>query len=340
MFANLLTLPYKLAVCSRLWLYQRGWMPSKRLPCSVVSVGNLTVGGTGKTPVTMWVAQYLAEQGKQVAILSRGYKRNSRESFLLVSDGNDVLAGPADAGDEASLMAANCPGIIVAVGADRYQLGLWVLEHHKVDCVVLDDGFQHLGLERDLNLLLIDVTDFTGLKGLLPFGRLREPLSGAKRATGVIYTRAGNADNLEPVRRMVVSAVGAFVPSIAIQFEAQALVSENGNSREKLSCLQGISVLIFCGIGNPSSFRGLVESLGAQVVDEIIFSDHMVYTAETIQHIQKRMDKAKVQICVTTEKDLVKVKQLQSNLGSVWALSLGIKFLEGQETFEKQLARV
>ena len=124
MFANLLTLPYKLAVCSRLWLYQRGWMPSKRLPCSVVSVGNLTVGGTGKTPVTMWVAQYLAEQGKQVAILSRGYKRNSRESFLLVSDGNDVLAGPADAGDEAFLMAANCPGIIVAVGVDRYQLGL------------------------------------------------------------------------------------------------------------------------------------------------------------------------------------------------------------------------
>ena len=228
----------------------------------------------------------------------------------------------------------------MAVGADRYRLGLWILEHHKVDCMVLDDGFQHLGLERDLNLLLIDVTDFTGLKGLLPFGRLREPLSGAKRATGVIYTRAGNADNLEPVRRMVVSAVGGFVPSIAIQFEAQALVSENGNSRENLSCLQGISVLIFCGIGNPSSFRVLVESLGARVVDEIVFSDHMAYTAETIRHIQKRMEKAKAQVCVTTEKDLVKVKQLWNNFGPIWALSLGIKFLDGQDKLKKQLARV
>ena len=340
MFAKLLTLPYKVAVCSRLWLYEHGWISSKRLPCSVVSVGNLTAGGTGKTPVTMWVAQYLAGQGKQVAILSRGYKRKSRESFLLVSNGNDILAGPADAGDEPFLMAANCPGIIVAVGADRYQLGLWVLEHHKVDCVVLDDGFQHLGLERDLNLLLIDVTDSAGLQGLLPFGRLREPLSGAQRATGIIYTRVGNVENLEPIRQMVTSVVGGLVPSIATQFEAQTLVCENGNSREHLGCLQGISVLIFCGIGNPSSFRVLVEGLGARVVDEIVFSDHMAYTAETIRHIQKRMEKAKAQICVTTEKDLVKIKQLWTNLESVCALSLGIKFLEGQDKLEKQLARV
>ena len=340
MFTNLLTFPYKLVVCLRLWLYQHGWIPSKRLPCSVVSVGNLTVGGTGKTPVTIWVAQYLAGQGKRVAILSRGYKRKSRKSFLLVSNEKDILVGPADAGDEPFLMAANCPGIIVAVGADRYQLGLWVLEHHRVDCVVLDDGFQHLSLERDLNLLLIDVTDSAGLRGLLPFGRLREPLSGAQRATGVIYTRVGNVENLEPIRRMVTSTVGVLVPSIATQFEVQALVCENGNSLEDLGCLRGIPVLIFCGIGNPLSFRGLVESLGAQVVDEIVFSDHMAYTAEIIQHIQKRMEKAKVQICVTTEKDLVKVKQLWNNFGPIWALSLGIKFLDGQDKLEEQLARI
>ena len=340
MFTNLLTFFYKLAVCLRLWLYRQGWIPSRRLPCSVVSVGNLTVGGTGKTPVTMWVAQYLAGEGKQVAILSRGYKRKSRESFLLVSNGNDILVGPADAGDEPFLMASNCPGVIVAVGADRYQLGLWVLGNHKVDCVVLDDGFQHLGLERDLNLLLIDVTDPYGLQALLPLGRLREPLSGAQRATGVIYTRAGNMDNLESVQQIVASAVGSLVPLIATQFEAQTLVCENGKSEKDLACLLGISVLIFSGIANPSSFRSLVENLGARVIDEIVFSDHVEYTMETIQLILNRMEKAKVQICVTTEKDLVKVKGLWGNPESVWALSLGIKFLEGQDKLEKQLARV
>ena len=215
-----------------------------------------------------------------------------------------------------------------------------IVKYFNPDVIILDDGFQHLGLERDLNLLLIDVTDPDGLQALLPFGRLREPLSGAQRATGIIYTRVGNVENLEPIRQMVTSVVGGLVPSIATQFEAQTLVCENDNSRKHLGCLQGISVLIFCGIGNPSSFRVLVESLGALVVDEIVFSDHVEYTMETIQLILNRMEKAKVQICVTTEKDLVKVKQLQSKLGSVWALSLGIKFLEGQETFEKQLARV
>jgi tetraacyldisaccharide 4'-kinase len=145
---NLITFPYQLAVCSRLWLYTHGWLKSKRLPRPVVSVGNLTVGGTGKTPMTMWVAQYLAAKGKQVAILSRGYRRHSQEKFLLVSDGKKVLTGPAESGDEPFLMATRCPGVIVAVGADRYHLGLWVLAQQVVDCFVLDDGFQHLNLDR------------------------------------------------------------------------------------------------------------------------------------------------------------------------------------------------
>ncbi|MGH7167361.1 MAG: tetraacyldisaccharide 4'-kinase, partial [Nitrospiraceae bacterium] len=136
--------PYGLAVRARTALYERGWLARRRLPCRVVSVGNLTVGGTGKTPVVISIAEWLLARGKRVGVLSRGYRRRSRAPQLLVSDGRTILEGPADAGDEPYLIAWRCPGAVVAVGADRYRLGRWVLERFPIDCFVLDDGFQHL----------------------------------------------------------------------------------------------------------------------------------------------------------------------------------------------------
>ena len=143
--------PYELAARFRLWCYIQGWFPTRRLPRPVISVGNLTVGGTGKTPVVMYLVERLTAQGKRVAILSRGYRRRSRAPQLLVSDGQRILAGPDEAGDEPYLIARRCPQAVVAVGADRYALGQWVLAQLPVDCFVLDDGFQHVQLHRDLN---------------------------------------------------------------------------------------------------------------------------------------------------------------------------------------------
>ena len=340
MLNNLLTYPYQLAVRSRLWLYTHEWMKAKRLPRPVVSVGNLTVGGTGKTPMTMWVAQYLAAKGKKVAILSRGYRRNSREKFLLVSNGNDILADPTEAGDEPFLMASRCPGIIVAVGADRYHLGLWVLAKQAVDCFVLDDGFQHLHLDRDVNLLLVDVSDFVGMQSLLPVGRLREPLSSAQRATDIIFTRVEDPEDMKPIWHALQSVLGGVVSPIVTRFDVQYLTCGNDEVEHDTSWLQGRRVLLFSGVANALSFRHLVEQLDAQVVDELTFSDHKHYTPEVLRHIQERAEKAQAQACLTTEKDLVKVKPLWPYPDPVWALSLGIQFLDGQDKLESQLNAV
>jgi tetraacyldisaccharide 4'-kinase len=155
----------------------------------VVSVGNLTVGGTGKTPVVIRLADWLLSVGKRVAILSRGYRRASHAPMLMVSNGERLLATADEAGDEPYLMARRCPKAIVAVGADRYELGRWVLDQFQVDCVLLDDGFQHLRLHRDVNLLLVDATDVDGLRAIVPAGRLREFVGAAARATMIIVTR-------------------------------------------------------------------------------------------------------------------------------------------------------
>ena len=340
MLTNLITFPYQLAVCSRLWLYTHGWLKPKRLPRPVVSVGNLTVGGTGKTPMTMWVAHYLAAQGKQVAILSRGYRRHSSKKFLLVSNGKDVLTGPVESGDEPFLMATRCPGVIVAVGADRYHLGLWVLAQQAVDCFVLDDGFQHLNLDRDLNFLLIDVSDSTGMQALVPIGRLREPLSSAQRATDILCTRVEDPEDVKPVRQALESAIGSAVSPITSRFEAQHLTCGNGDVTHEPSWLQGKRVLLFSGVANARSFRRLVEGLDAQVVDELIFPDHMTYTPNTLRQIQERADKAQADVRVTTEKDLVKVKPLWPYPEPVWALSLGVQFIEGQDKLEARLSSI
>ena len=340
MGSHLVTYPYHLAVCSWLWLYTHGVMKPKRLPRPVVSVGNLTVGGTGKTPMAMWVAQYLAARSKQVAILSRGYRRHSKEKFLLVSNGHEILAGPTEAGDEPFLMASRCPGVIVAVGADRYQLGRWVLAEQDIDCFVLDDGFQHLALDRDLNFLLIDVSDFVGMQSLLPVGRLREPLSGAQRATDLIFTRLGDVEEMKRAWQHLESAMGCAVSPIMTRFDAQHLLCSNGEEGYEPSWLQGKRALIFSGVANPFSFRQLVECYGATVVDEVIFSDHISYTREHLHQIQERAAKVHAHVRVTTEKDLVKVMPLWLYPDPVWALSLGIQFLGGQKTLEAQLNKV
>ena len=174
---------YGLVTRLRLWCYRRGWLSRTRLPCRVVSVGNLTVGGTGKTPIVILLTQWLLARGQRVAILSRGYKRASTGPQLLVSNGSKLFADSSAAGDEPFLIAQRCPHAIVAVGADRVALGRWVLEQYPVDCIVLDDGFQHLALHRDVDLVLLDASDGAGLDALLPAGRLREPLTGLGRAS-------------------------------------------------------------------------------------------------------------------------------------------------------------
>ncbi len=333
---SLLTNPYRFATCGRTWLYEQGWLRRRRLPCPVVSVGNLTVGGTGKTPVTMWVAQKLMEQGKKTGILSRGYRRNSRQEFLLVSDGKSVLAGPHEAGDEPYLMARRCPGVVVAVGADRYRLGRWVLERMPIDCFVLDDGFQHLGLDRDVNLLLVDSSDSAGMKELLPVGRLREPLSAAERASEIILTRVEDHVVSTRVLDPIETAVSSVITPISTRFKAKNLLGASESM--PLSDVREKRALIFSGIGNPDQFRRTVNALGVRVVEELVFQDHEAYGPSRIREISRRLEQSQPDCVLTTEKDLIKVQSNWSSSTPLFAVVLEVEFLDGQDRLERALS--
>ena len=329
--------PYELAARVRLWGYDRGWFRTHRLPRPVISIGNLTVGGTGKTPVVMHVVDRLLAQGKRVAILSRGYRRRSKAPQLLVSDGRQVLVGPEEAGDEPYLMARRCPQAIVAVGADRYALGQWVLNRLPVDCFVLDDGFQHVQLHRDVNLLLVDATDPAGLRAALPVGRLREPLSAAARASAVLLTRVDREQAGDQIWRRLLRACPTLPPPVCVGFPAEDFRRVGRDEQRPLEAFHGRSAVVFSGIGNAGSFHALVAKLGITVIETLAFPDHVHYTHAMMETIRARAAAGSVDLLVTTEKDADKVAPFLNAADDCWAVRLRTQIVSGQERLERLL---
>lgn len=332
-----LALPYGAAVRLRNGLYDRGWLAQRRLPCRVISIGNLTVGGTGKTPFVMWVVEQLTAKGLRVAVLSRGYRRRNPSSTVLVSDGTGLQARPDVAGDEPFLIATRCPGAVVAVGPDRYRLGRWVLDRREVDCMVLDDGFQHRGLYRDLDLLLIDATDPEGLRALLPAGRLREPLSSARRASALIVTRANRVPDVGPVVAPIVACTRRAAEPILVRFVADACVQVGSEVSKPLDELAGRKVFLFSGVARPSDFRASVDDLGADVVGELRFPDHHHYATQDLADVKCRAHQAQADCLLTTEKDAVKIAAMGATDTWMWALRLRTDVLAGQERLQRML---
>lgn len=329
--------PYELAARFRVWCYEQGWFRRQRLPRPVISVGNLTMGGTGKTPVVMYLVERLTAQGKRVAVLSRGYQRLSKVPQLLVSDGKQVLVGPDEAGDEPYLIARRCPQAVVAVGADRYALGQWLLSRLPVDCFVLDDGFQHLQLHRDVNLLLLDATDLAGIQAALPVGRLREPLSAAARATAVLITRADKEHAADLVWRLLLQACGSLPPPLLVGFPAEEFRRVGGDERRPLDFFQGWSAFLFSGIGNAQSFHALVAGLGVTVAEALAFPDHVHYTHAMVETIRAKAKQCGAELLVTTEKDADKVAPFLGSGDACWAVRLRTEILAGQERLEQLL---
>ena len=246
---------YGLSIRFRLWCYRNGWLTTTQLPCRVVSVGNLTVGGTGKTPIVILLTEWLLAKGHRVAVLSRGYKRTSKASRLLVSDGSRMLVGPLEAGDEPFLIAQRCPQAIVAVGADRVALGQWVLERHPVDCLILDDGFQHRALHRDVDLVLLDATDAAGLDALLPAGRLREPLQGLDRAGAVMITRADSRQDVEAIHSRLRAVSCPYEDTIEVVFRPESVLAIVSREQQPVEWGRKKKAWLVSGIGNSHSFR-------------------------------------------------------------------------------------
>jgi tetraacyldisaccharide 4'-kinase len=330
--------PYEVAARLRAYGYGHGWFAQRRLPVPTISVGNLTVGGTGKTPMVIEITDWLLGAGRRVGVLSRGYRRTSREPLLVVSDGARILATPEQAGDEPFLIAQRCPRAVVAVGADRYRLGRRVLKECGINCLVLDDGFQHLGVHRDVNLLLIDATDAQGLERLLPAGRLREPITAAKRATGMIITRAEASNQVEDILKRLGSAIGPLPPIAQVVFRADELVAvATGAARSRQSC-QGARALLVSGVGHAASFRGTAEELGVTVLDEMAYPDHYAYSVHDVGTLRKRASELKTDLVLTTEKDAAKIRPyLAPGDGNWWAVRLRVEWRTGESTMRNMI---
>ncbi|MEQ1793345.1 MAG: tetraacyldisaccharide 4'-kinase [Nitrospira sp.] len=328
---------YGLVVRARLWAYDRGWKRQSRLPCLVVSVGNLTVGGTGKTPMVILLTEWLQAQGHRVAVLSRGYKRTSTAAQVLVSDGERILVGPAEAGDEPYLIATRCPKAIVAVGADRAAVGRWVLDQWPVDWMVLDDGFQHRALYRDLDVVLIDATDATGLDALLPAGRLREPLTGIRRAAAVVITRADTERDVAAVRARLQALLAENTVQADVTFRPEEVVSVATGVRHAADWCVGKKAWLVSGIGNSESFRRLAMANGLQVLGETAFADHHAYRSEELDRIRMQVKRSNVELVLTTEKDAGKLAPLLTADDPWWALRLGADVRRGQDALQRLL---
>lgn len=328
-------IPYGIVARLRALLYYWGCFVQRRLPVPVLSVGNLTLGGTGKTPVVIVLVDWLLAQGKRVAILSRGYRRTSTDQYLLVSNGEHLLVGPDEAGDEPFLMAQRCPKAIVAVGADRYELGYWVLDQFPIDCLVLDDGFQHLGLYRDVNLLLVDATDVEGLAALVPAGRLREPIQAVARATAIVVTRAEVPAQVTEVCHRLQDAIGPMPDPIQVVFRPESLVSVVTGASQPLSWSKGKTALLCSGVGHAGSFRSLAERIGIKILGEVAYADHHAYTSQDVVRLKARATELQVELVVTTEKDACKLASLLQPTDSWWAVRLATNVLVGEERLRR-----
>ena len=306
----------------------------------MISVGNLTVGGTGKTPIVILVTEWLLAEHKRVAVLSRGYGRTSRQTMLTVSDGRALLANPREAGDEPFLIAQRCPQAVVAVGADRFRLGRRMLDQYSVDCVVLDDGFQRLDVHRDVDVLLVDAMDAFGLDALLPAGRLREPIEATRRATAVIVTRAEQHDQVERVLARLRTAVDPLPPIAQVIFRANELLPVVSGTGRSLEWARGKTALLVSGIGHAASFRRTAEQLGLKLVHEVVYRDHHRYTEQDVAALRGAAARFNAELVVTTEKDAGKLKPLlQAGDVGWWAVRIHAEWIAGESVVRELIMK-
>lgn len=301
-----LSVLYGAVMRTRLSLYRHGTLQSFKLDRPVISVGNITTGGTGKTPLVEWVARTVAATGKKVCILTRGYGRDNPDRRIVVSDGTTVFASPSEAGDEPFLLATNLLGIAaVVVDADRVAAGREAIASFDTDCFVMDDGFQHLRLERDLNIVTIDATNPWGGGHLLPYGRLREPVSGLSRADCVVITRTDQSTGI-PVLDEKVRLLTGNAPIFHLRMRVMRIKQLN-NAPEVIQP----PVAAFCAVGNPRSFFNQIPN---DLVLKKTFPDHHRYTQRDLDSLTDDAKRAGARSLITTAKDAVKLQSISFSL--------------------------
>ena len=335
---------YAVVIKTRGWLYDCGFLKQKRLPCGVISVGNIVVGGTGKTPAVIWIAKYLQNEGFQAGVLLRGYGREDRDSTLIVSNGKQILTSLTESGDEAGMIARKLPGVPVVVGRDRYTAGLQAIQlwGHTEGVLILDDGFQRRQLARDLDILTIDSTQSFGTGKLLPAGPLREPKTALKRTDVLLLTRtdlAAASINFEQF--------GLEKQVFQTYHQPTRLYQLSTGEECALDLLEGQYLLAVCGIGNPEAFAGTLRQLEPKAVELLAFPDHHPYSLADLNDISTKARNIGVNIVVTTEKDSQKLEAFAATTEfslpesvQFYVLEIELKITTDPEELNKRLRQV
>jgi tetraacyldisaccharide 4'-kinase len=343
---------------ARLWLYRHRIFHDQPLGCLVVVVGNLTVGGTGKTPVVEKFARALRDRGRKVAILSRGYKSKSAPFWKkwwwslthaeqppprIVSDGENVLLDSEKAGDEPYMLARNLPGVIVLVDKNRVKAGEFAIKRFGCDTLVLDDGFQYLPLKGRLNLLLVDKTNPFGNGQLLPRGILREPIKHLKRASYVFLTKSNGQRDPELERLIEQHNPGVDIIECAHRpryLQRFGVAPDAPHAREPISFLKGRRVFAFSGIATPESFEKFLRDLGAVLVGRERFLDHYRFDREDLAELFAMAHRDRAECLVTTEKDAVRISETMPCPLPLFYLRLEIDILRGAADFDEAVGRI
>jgi tetraacyldisaccharide 4'-kinase len=319
---------YSLAVRVRLTLYRTHYLKSKRLGATTISVGNIAVGGTGKTPLVEYLARYLTNRGYSVAILTRGYGRKHARERQLVSDGQRILNDATLAGDEPLLLARRLPGVVIIAEPDRYSAGKWAEREFGVDLHLLDDAFQYLELERDVNFLVVDARDPFGGERPLPAGRLREPLSEIARAGAIIVTGSDHPFDQMDLEAKIQALAGqkpifyAYRDLIALR---NPLTGDTAPPQRLIN--QFVSAV--CAIGQPEHFFEDVRHFQANIVHQRVFPDHHQFSQKEIQATFAQARAAGARWLLTTEKDWVRMERLTlPSEPALWVAQSELRILE------------
>jgi tetraacyldisaccharide 4'-kinase len=351
---RLLSFIYLAIVQLRLYLYRKRILKERQLGCLVISIGNLTVGGTGKTPVVEKFARALQSGGRRVAILSRGYKsidRRKKKTWWeralgqgpettprVVSDGKRVLLDSGTSGDEPYMLASNLRGVAVVVDKDRVKGGLHALKELGVDTLLLDDGLQYLHLKHRLDIVLVDRQAPFGNEHLLPRGTLREPPRNLRRASYIFITKCNGESNSELIQRIRQHNRTAEI--IECTHKPLYLKHVYREERLPLDYLKGLYIGSLCGIAAPESFEEGLRKLGAKIELSRHFADHHRYAQKELTSFLQRCVRRDVSAVITTEKDAVRLPVLDNLEVPIYFLRVEIEILNGQETWEQCVQRI
>lgn len=327
---------YSRLVKARSCLYRSGFFLSRSLPCRVISIGNITMGGTGKTPMTIKVARLLREMGYRTAIVSRGYKGRASDRGGIVGDGRNVFMTSDVAGDEPFMMATQLKDVSIAVGKNRFAAAMLLVDAFQPEIIILDDGFQHWRLKRDIDIVLLDYKMPFGNSFLFPRGTLREEPRQLSRADAVILTRVSDISDSpfhtsRPINDSIPTFHARHAPYIHCVIDTQRDIKPDC---PEMSYLKEKKLFLFSGIARNDDFQKMMYTFCARIAGCLNYPDHYAYTRDDIEHISDIAAKKNADVIVTTEKDFVKLPR-----DAVWPLEVvvvgvDIELMEGDDCFK------